>query len=687
MIRNVRLVNWCQHADRQMEFHPGFNALVGRNGAGKSNLLMALLFGLTGDVTTAGVMADNINDTAESKEPSYVELQLCRNNVPATIRRDLRPVGRRLSIAGKECTAAKDVNQALEAYLGAAGPVLSSYVFVPQWRIFSFLDQRDSERAASFHRLFGTDRLEKVHKALTRVELSTDTSEEALQLLRQEDERLLSELTKAAEHLASLPTPIEHLESTPQSKLLYRATQAEHVRQQLLQLDGRLLMLRSEKQKTTLQLLTEQSHLQSMGPKPTISEDELRQQKKRHHLRKELLHTQQQLIQEGEQDDPPAATSHPDPATRAALAAEAVTLGRFVGTFADGKAACPTCGTLATALQEHIDQSRVRLQEVNEQIARLNAQEKAASLHDQWKLREQRRTHNLQHVRTRLAEQPEPALSEAQLEEATRQLAQQAEWQTRENRCQALQQQLGRLQGQIEETTAAIERGEENLKSVQVDPEEHQKAVLWLEAAKKQQTDYLLATTHQQFVQRSLAANRERMRPLQKQARLAGQDRVIQERFERLAGVFHWNALPRDLAETYLDRAVQGANELLEQFDAGFTVEVGPSLGFLARRRKGKQFAASRLSGGEKVLFSLAFRVRVNSMFAQDVGLLVLDEPTAGVDEVNISCLERAFVKLREMSSSSGLQVIVVTHEQRLAPLFDRVYELSPPVVAGRRKQ
>jgi DNA repair exonuclease SbcCD ATPase subunit len=141
------------------------------------------------------------------------------------------------------------------------------------------------------------------------------------------------------------------------------------------------------------------------------------------------------------------------------------------------------------------------------------------------------------------------------------------------------------------------------------------------------------------------------------------------------------------MAENYLQLALDGTNDLLAQFDAGFSVEMGSSLGFLARRHGGKPFAATRLSGGEKVLFSLAFRVKVNAMFASDVGLLVLDEPTAGVDEVNITCLERAFTKLRELSSSAGLQVIVVTHEQRLAPLFDHVHELSPPVVAGRRKK
>ena len=69
--------------------------------------------------------------------------------------------------------------------------------------------------------------------------------------------------------------------------------------------------------------------------------------------------------------------------------------------------------------------------------------------------------------------------------------------------------------------------------------------------------------------------------------------------------------------------------------------------------------SAGRLSGGEKVLLGISFRVAVNSMFAIDLGLLVLDEPTAGLDKGNLACLHVAFERLRELSRSRGLQIVM----------------------------
>ena len=84
------------------------------------------------------------------------------------------------------------------------------------------------------------------------------------------------------------------------------------------------------------------------------------------------------------------------------------------------------------------------------------------------------------------------------------------------------------------------------------------------------------------------------------------------------------------------------------------------------------------MSGGEKVILALAFRIAVNSLFASDLGLLCLDEPTAGLDDDNMQCLEKALARLKDLSSERGLQCIIVTHEsERLARLFDNVIRIG----------
>jgi ABC-type nitrate/sulfonate/bicarbonate transport system ATPase subunit len=96
---------------------------------------------------------------------------------------------------------------------------------------------------------------------------------------------------------------------------------------------------------------------------------------------------------------------------------------------------------------------------------------------------------------------------------------------------------------------------------------------------------------------------------------------------------------------------------------------VDDTLAFVADFGDGRQHPALRLSGGQKVVLALAFRVAVLGQLAAGVGLLCLDEPTAGLSRQSLTCVEVALDRLRALSSSTGLQVILVTHEPRAGPL------------------
>jgi len=69
----------------------------------------------------------------------------------------------------------------------------------------------------------------------------------------------------------------------------------------------------------------------------------------------------------------------------------------------------------------------------------------------------------------------------------------------------------------------------------------------------------------------------------------------------------------------------------------------------------------------------LAFRWTLNSMFASQIGMLVLDEPTAWIDARNLDCLEVALTNLRGLVRAQGYQVIIITHHQQLQRVFDQV--------------
>lgn len=84
----------------------------------------------------------------------------------------------------------------------------------------------------------------------------------------------------------------------------------------------------------------------------------------------------------------------------------------------------------------------------------------------------------------------------------------------------------------------------------------------------------------------------------------------------------------------------------------------------------------SKLSGGQQKLTALAYRLALMQMFAGNVRVAILDEPTYGVDRQNLEMMGESFRALSEYAGQRGLSIFVATHEEALFPAFDQVIEL-----------
>jgi DNA repair exonuclease SbcCD ATPase subunit len=138
---------------------------------------------------------------------------------------------------------------------------------------------------------------------------------------------------------------------------------------------------------------------------------------------------------------------------------------------------------------------------------------------------------------------------------------------------------------------------------------------------------------------------------------------------------------PRLVAQRNLQRLETAINELLQIFSVNFLVRVAgdgtPT--FVAEFYDGRKQVAQRLSIGQKTVLALAFRVAVNAQFAEEIGLLALDEPTASLDAPRIQALAPVLEKLRDLSTAKGLQCLLVTHAASLSNLFESTIELEAP--------
>jgi energy-coupling factor transport system ATP-binding protein len=73
------------------------------------------------------------------------------------------------------------------------------------------------------------------------------------------------------------------------------------------------------------------------------------------------------------------------------------------------------------------------------------------------------------------------------------------------------------------------------------------------------------------------------------------------------------------------------------------------------------------LSGGQKQ------RVAIASAILSDKKVLFLDEPTSGLDYRHMLC----FWELLEQLKNMGKCVIVITHDEEFAALFDRIVRIG----------
>lgn len=90
---------------------------------------------------------------------------------------------------------------------------------------------------------------------------------------------------------------------------------------------------------------------------------------------------------------------------------------------------------------------------------------------------------------------------------------------------------------------------------------------------------------------------------------------------------------------------------------------------------------AARLSGGERIVGAVSFRLAMSDTFASEAGLVVLDEPSNYLDKQNIQHLQEVLLELRSLAAQSDRQVIVVTHEAALVGFFDHTVTIGDEAV------
>jgi DNA repair exonuclease SbcCD ATPase subunit len=704
-IRKLVLDNVCQHERLELEFSPGVTGVIGPQASGKSNIIKAAQFAITGDWPGHGNKAAKVR---WGQKAGSVTLWFDVNGREGKVMRCLHTSRCSLDFDGQSWRSAADVEKQLAAILGASARVLGSYVFIHQDEVNRVLFERPTERAKLFNVLFGTSNCEKLREDLgkelqTWVPVSLSADQATIDARLAEAEKELAAANKAlaesqpvlAEDLTAaqreLVTAEAHHKAYTDPSTGYDATlkfiQQTDARLATLKATDTRLAAAAGESETQLQALTEK-----IGRLQNVSE---------HNQRAITNNTRRASLLSRIQDLKSSLTGLVKPAEVPDQDAKFVEIERllapaeeelrkareFVQGFTAGE--CLSCHTtkiidrqgqevdIAATAAAH----RAKLEKSGPQVAMMR---QAVTNYREQRQAYLRAAESYQRMVDNAAQQiadaeklleacPEMTLLDSSALDAA--AAERVKAQGNYSRSKAELEEARR-----EAATLAAQRNNatENSKRLiallpLADLQKLRTAAYALQERHQQRATFEAKVMVLQGSVNELKARREAIISMSAKA-------VAVEKYRELCsqaqGVLHRDNYPATVARQHFRMINAGWNPILQLMDVRYGVQIADDASIKVRFPE-QETVIEDLSGGEKCCASVSFQLQVNRQFARDVGFLCLDEPTYGLDAEHLDRMLDLLQHVQQYADSAGMQILIVTHEQRLKDGFKKVIELQ----------
>ena len=175
-ITGLRLTNICQHTALTTDIKPGLTAVIGRNGSGKTSLLRALVYGLTGLVDGSWGSQQSLQKDG-SVVVGSVEVDFTDGSETYTVKRcaAASPKFPDVVFDSKGNTLAQrrqKVNEYMEAVFGMPCPLMFQVCWGRQGELASLLKATPATVSTFLSQVFDTKQLEKIREKL-KLQLDT----------------------------------------------------------------------------------------------------------------------------------------------------------------------------------------------------------------------------------------------------------------------------------------------------------------------------------------------------------------------------------------------------------------------------------------------------------------------------------------------------------------------------------
>jgi DNA repair exonuclease SbcCD ATPase subunit len=696
----------------KLDLTHGSICVVGRNGRGKSTILNLFFALLSNDFGRFdGVKIDCVRNTAGDKDESYVYGRVEHNGRLLSIKRNLRGkpvVSLMVDHSGKEITDVNKAQEEIDRVLGVDRKMLDLYVFKTQDKIYDFLSTTPAERAKALAVLCHTEHCEEVWDYLGRF-LNKDVEVNAV---------IVDDSDELAQAVATLNAKLVDLDSARKVEegLLLNAKSEQSARN-ILHRQDTVEQLSALKGKCDARIKTLEESASEWRKKLDVREAKLKKlsgrvgdgaaqadeakaalsawasYKKYRQRRRQLKDEAEQLVRQERQMGPP-----PLPEKLEGVAALDVLnkylsawenqLGharKVVATFqVSGLTECPTCGTPVGTLHDYLEEQRRLVLEMPGQIAAVQDQvdlwdqyNRDVRKYEKWRAGHDARVKANQESRDAMKDVKAPDGDEDELKTAL------AAYQEQVEEMVEAEVATRKARDAFNEADADLKSERRQLAEIAQALEENKEPAEKVERARRRLDQHLASTRNISRLEgeaggvRSMVEDKEN--ELKKlRARLKRNKRVRRavQVVSAARDVLHRDRLPRRVAQSNLAKMEGDINGNLGLFGDPFWVEANEQLSFVVHKPGEPPQPAGRLSTGQRVVLALAFWPAVASLWAQDLGILALDEPTANLDEENRKFLALALGVLSARVRGRR-QLIMVTHDHSLRPAFDQVIDLG----------
>lgn len=691
----LRLKNFCYHRELDWVFSDGITSISGENGSGKSSALTAIYAALTGDFKrNDGVMGDNINQFCSEKEESFVELHFSTDSSYAVITRYLRPNKRSLVIdGGTPITSDKEISTAIEGLIGVSFEILSDYVFVRQGDMLGAITMRKGDRLSALQSLYGLQRSETCYDEISKssakiiVQTPSETIESIAAQLREKN-LILNSLKESIVELNKQELDDSNLKSE-----LGLIRKQDSLNTSIAEANVSLFKVSKElndlnvKRPSLVDKLSElnvgnfdamlSDYKRAKTAWRAISEYDLRMASNIDAERLLSGRLRALIDSKPEKLKGYIASSGKDfnhlTELCGTLSAKQDCLHKL-----QTKNECPVCGSTGSTLAVAVDALKETISILEPTIKLMRELYQLSRDYDtqisDYETNYSLLNNQIALLKSRMEEvrPEEPTVSES---EADKFIATFNEIRINYN---AASSELAKLDSSIVSAEASIATltalidSKKHLCDTSIDYAKIDRELsLKIAEIAVNKENSIRFQEQERSLKESIVYLESRREKIMGDISEAHVNKEIKDHLENLKTVMHKTNLPRKLTVNYLKRTVVKANNYLEDFSAPFRIYSDDDLVFWAKFIDGRDLPVGRLSGGELGVLSLAFRLAVHFEIGAGLNLLVLDEPTDALDEANLECIETAFSRMRAMSKSCGLQVLIVSHRKAIERMCD----------------